>query len=107
MSTMVGIVLLMTLMAINKITMAMARMTMAKIKITLTLTKMTKTMTKMTQTFTKMTQTLIKYSQTQQTAAAPTPHRPHLQLPRSSEILGKSCRFVATLSYSFCKSLFS
>ena len=88
MLTMVGIALLMTLMTINKITMTMARMTMAKIKITLTLTKMT-------QTLTKMTQTLIKYSQTQQTATAPTPHRPHLQLPRSSEILGKSCQIFA------------
>ena len=63
--------LLTTLITINKITMSMAT-----IKITLTLNK--------------MTETLIKYSQTQQTATAPTPHRPHLQLPRSSKILGKS-----------------
>ena len=46
MFTMVGIVLLMTLMTINKITMTMARMTMATIQITLTLNKMTQSLIK-------------------------------------------------------------
>ena len=73
----------------------------------LTLNKMTQSLNKMTETLNKKTQSLTKYSQTQQTAAVPTPHRPHLQLPRSSKILDKSCQFVAILSFSFCRSFFS